>query len=92
MNQEQILLPGCTFGPFTYVCGKNYVSGLSTFVLNLSESGNILIRNCPFSSASFSLVGEITYWCMNFEYMQLLIQHIMPNILHWNQFIEKTNQ
>ena len=40
------------------------MSGFSAFGLNTSKSGNILFRsmpdgNCPFSSASLSLVGEI---------------------------------
>ena len=58
---------------FTYVCCKNCVLGFSAFVLNLSNSGNILFRktpangNCLFSSASLLLVGEMTHWCMNFE-------------------------
>ena len=60
-------MPDCAFGPFTYVCCKNCMSGFSTFVLNLSKSGNILLRNYLFSSASLLLVGEIAHWCMNFE-------------------------
>ena len=41
------------------------MSGFSAFGLNTSKSGNILFRsmpdgNCLFSSASLSLVGEIT--------------------------------
>ena len=47
------------------------MSDLPAFVLNLSKSGNILFRNMSneeiVSSASFSLVGEITHWCMNFD-------------------------
>ena len=63
INQEHNLLPDCAFGPFTFVCCENCMSGFSTFVLNLSKSGNILFRsmlngNCLFSSASLSLVGD----------------------------------
>ena len=47
------------------------MSDLLAFVLNLSKSGNFLFRNMSngeiVSSASFSLVGEITHWCMNFD-------------------------
>ena len=44
--------------------------GFSVFVLNLSKSGNVLFRsvpngNCLFSSASLSLVREITHWSMS---------------------------
>ena len=73
INQEHNLgMPDCAFGPFTYVCCKNCMSGFSTFVLNLSKSGNILLRNYLFSSASLLLVGEIAHWCMNFEWWHLL--------------------
>ena len=69
INQEHNLLPEYTFEPFTYVCCENCMPGFSAFVLNLSKSGNILFRsmpngNCLFSSASLSLVREITHWCM----------------------------
>ena len=62
----------CAFGPFTYACCKNCMSGFSAFVLNVSESGNFFLvsnGNRLFNSALFlSLVGEITHhWCMNFE-------------------------
>ena len=54
-----------------YVCRKTYMPGLSAFGLNLSKSGNILFRKMSngeiVSSASLSLVGEITHWCMNFD-------------------------
>ena len=40
-NQEHNLLPGCTFGPFTYVYCENFMSGFFTFVLNLTKTGNI---------------------------------------------------
>ena len=54
-----------------YVCRKTCMPGLSAFGLNLSKSGNILFRKMSngeiVSSASLSLVGEITHWCMNFD-------------------------
>ena len=58
-----LLPPDCAFGPFTYVCCENCMSGFSTFVLNLSKSGNIFFSSMPngnylLSSASLSLVGD----------------------------------
>ena len=57
----------------TYVAKNACTSGFSDFVLNLSKFGNVLLRkmtdgNCLFSSASLSLVREITHWCMNFQW------------------------
>ena len=71
------------------------MSGFSAFVINLSNSGNILFRSVPnetflFSSASIVIGRRQFHGCMNLEWWHLLsymqIQHIMPNILHWNQF------
>ena len=59
INQEHNLgIPNCVLGPFTYVCCRNYMSGFSAFVLNLSKSDNILFRKMAngiylFSSAWF---------------------------------------
>ena len=55
--QEHKLLPGCVFGPFTYVYCKNCMPGFCGFVVSLSKFGNILFRltsnrNFRFSSAS----------------------------------------
>ena len=54
-----------------YVYCKTCMPGLSAFGLNLSKSGNILFRKMSngeiVGSASLSLVGEITHWCMNFD-------------------------
>ena len=74
INQEHNLgMPDCVLGPFTYVCCKNCMSGFSVFVLNLSKPDNILFRKMPngiylFSSALLLLIGEITHWCMNFQW------------------------
>ena len=43
-NQEHNLMSDCDFGPFIYVWCENCMSGFSTFVLDLSKSGNILFR------------------------------------------------
>ena len=45
MNQEHNLLPGCAFGPFTYVYCENCISYFSAFVPNLSKSSNILFSS-----------------------------------------------
>ena len=47
----------CACETFMYVCWENCMSDFSAFVLNLSKSGNILLRsmangNCLFCSAS----------------------------------------
>ena len=85
----------------TYVCCKNCMSSISAFVLNLSKTGKTLFRkiangNCLLCSVSLLLVGKATHWCINLEWWQLLrymkMQHIMPNILHWNQFLEKASR
>ena len=56
-----------------YVCCRTCMSGLSAFVLNLSKSDNIFFRKMSngkvFSWESSSLVGEITHWCMNFDFL-----------------------
>ena len=41
VNEEYNLMSDCAFGPFTYACYKNCMSGFSAFVLNVSKSGNI---------------------------------------------------
>ena len=74
INQEHNLLPDCAFGPFTYGCCKNCMSGFSAFVLNFSKSGNIFFRkmpigNCRLSIIVIGLVGEINHWCMNFVWV-----------------------
>ena len=45
VNQEHNVLSGCACGAFTYVCCENCMSGFSAFVLDLSKSGNILLRS-----------------------------------------------
>ena len=45
INQEHNLLPGCVFQSFTYACCENCMPGFFAFVLNLSNSGNLLFRS-----------------------------------------------
>ena len=42
INQEYNLMSGFAFGPSIYPCCKNCMSGFTAFVLNVSNSGNIL--------------------------------------------------
>ena len=60
INQEHNLPPDCAFESFTCGCFEHCMSGFSAFVLNMSKSGNILLRSMLhelFSSAYVSLVG-----------------------------------
>ena len=92
INQEHNLLSDCPFELFTAVCCKNCMchSGFSTFVLNLSKSGNIVLRSMPdgndlFSSASLSLVGDNSL-VHELSVMVAVELHVnatyLPNILH----------
>ena len=87
-------MPDCVLGPFTYVCCKNVCQASLPLFLTWVSLTMFCLKKCEmefiFSAQHLLLllVGEITHWCMNFEWWQLLsymqIQHITPNILHWS--------
>ena len=94
----------CQIAPLDHLC-QTSMSGFSAFVLNLSQSDNILFRKLSNGNRQLSiivigikdnlLVHELCEWlsdgsCWATCIMQM--QHIMPNILHWNKFMEKANQ
>ena len=83
------------------------MSDFSAYVHSFSQSGNVLFRNAKLKSSihiSIIVIGEcdeslahelrviaaaevhVNALCIMYMY------YIKPNILHWNQFMEKSNQ
>ena len=76
INQEHNLLPDCAFGLLMYVAKLLCQASLPLFLTWVSLA-IFCLEKCQMeiaSSASLSLVGEITHWCMNFVWMMAAIE------------------